>query len=398
MSASDRTEFSPHSDSDVEDGEREEEEGEEVQAREEQYVEAQPTPSLVMRLPPATSAAPAVSVNPAQPGLPLAVTILSSPGALLVVDDASTLMPAMFALYRGEGGERVRALYHSMLTEYKTNVDNAYMTQGTIKSALFVAFVELCCAFTAEPTEEVCAVIVDTTTAFMTSIRSLFKGEVERNLSKYESTARDSVSEQLHVATQLFPETCDTHAFRARASELDFFSVPAMALERDQMNMFVLMHEFAKSRDATFYNYAKFVQAQVVVATKEGSVYVAHIFLRYFIYTLMAVCRLAAFDYAKTREAFKDPNDTVANYYKYKIDSRLHSNFGDLCSYLLVKEFRFESHIRAEHQLYVTATSPPKPDPPRPVSSSAASMERFRPQMAIPTEDPAQQGGSCLML
>lgn len=350
------------------------------------------SPLLTMRLPPATSAPAATSSNPAQPGLPLAVMILSSPRTLLVVDDAATLVPAMFATYKGEGGERVRALYHSMLTEHKTNIDNAYTTQGNIKSALFVAFVELCCVFVAEPTEEVCDIIVDTTTAFMSSVRALFRSEMARDMTKFESSTRISVAEQLLVAKQLFPETYNTLTLM-HGKELDFLAMPAAIFEDNEMNIFVIMHEFAKAREAAFYTYAKFVQTQVVAAVKERSLYIAHVFLRYFIYTLVAVCRLAAFDFAKTREAFKDPDDTVVNYYKYKIESRLHRNFGDLCSHLLVKQLSFESHIQVEYQRYAAAIAPPKPAPP-----PQPPVERFRPQIAIPAEDPSQQGGSCLML
>lgn len=360
--------------------------------------EVAPSASMMMRLPPATITN---AINPAHPGLPLAVTILSSPDALLKVQDASTLVPPMFAQYKGQGGENVRAMYHSMLTEYKTNVDNAYTMHGKVKSAIFVAFVELCCAFTSEPTEKVCAIIVETTTEFMDRIRTLLKSPILTDLKEFQSAARDSISIQLDVAQRIFPQTFNTGLFQD--DFLDFLGVAdGLRVHEHQptgkagpTSMFMFMHAFAKYRETAFYTYAKFVQAQVATAVKEQNIYIGHLFIHYFIYTLLAVCRLSVFDFAKMREAFKESDDKVNAFYKYKINSQMHSNFGDLCSCMLAKPLGVEMNLRAEYKRYLAATAPvARPEP----AQAQPPVERYRPEMVMPVEDAAQQGGGCAIL
>lgn len=367
---------------------------------EEESVSSISVPALAMRLPPATStvavsprasssSSPVEPPPPPHTWLPLGVAILAAPNTLERFEDASAMIPSTFAEYKGPGGESVRAMYYSMLAEYRTNADDTYNTQGTIKTALFVTFLELCRAFTSEMSDEICNVITTVTMAFMGSIRGVFKTSVHSDLSQFQKAARDSVGAQLGVALQIFPDVIDLRSFGCDVR--NFLNVPS-AVVSEPTNMFRIMHEISKCRDCAFYTYAKFVQGQIVNATKDKQVYIAHIFLYYFIYTMVAVCRLTDFDYTKTREEFKNADDKAVAYYKHKINSQLHTSFGDLSSYLVIKQFNFETDIQLEYQRHVSAAMyrSTKPAP-------AASADKFQPQMEIPV-DPAQQGSSCLIL
>lgn len=348
------------------------------------------------KLPPATEM---VVASPTVNKLPLAVCLLSDPGMLLKVMDASSIVPRLFATYEGPGGERVRALYHSMLAEYKANAEDGFIAHGSVKCALFVAFIDLCCAFIPAATEEACSIVIETSLAFLGSVRALLKSEVHEVIKDYIRTEkRVPITDQVKLMERYFHVHFDTRQIIVGDSPLVLPARRAHS-DLDTRNMFAILHEHASSRDTSFFRHAQNVRDQVQRATSEKHMYVAHIFLRYFIYTLAAVSRLASADWQKITEVtHAESREDAEQYFKCKIDSRLRSNFDDLRSYMMSSQFAINDNVTAEYQLYADHSTP-RPRAPAPPSSSSSSASvrndrSFRPEMTIPDDTP-QQGGSC---
>lgn len=326
--------------------------------------------------------------------LPLAVKVLAQPDILTKTIDPAEFMPRMFAVHTGPGGERVRSLYYSMLAEYMTNVDDAYATHGVIKSALFISFVDLCCAFTPSPSDESCAIIAETTTAFMKSIRTLLKTNVYKSATDKVHLAGDgvSVTDQLSASAILFPEKCDTASFVQDA--LDFLVAPDYLYTTKSAFMYRVLFEYATTRNTPFYNYAHHVRAQLHVALREEKLFVANVFLRYFIYTVSAVCQLSVGDWSKAREMIKaDAENEAVSYFRCKIDSQMRGNFDDMCAYMLAPQSNLEERICVEYNRYVSCSRDALPSMTRP-----SPVERFRPEMTIPDDAVEKKSGVCSIL
>jgi hypothetical protein len=342
------------------------------------------------------------------PAIPLAVSILSTPGFLLTGDDVSKMIPEMFLTYDGPGGEAIRALFHSMLAEYKTNVDDNYAIHGSIKFALFVSFIEVCCAFTPSPTEEICAIVTCAAKAFMTSIRSLFKRDVYLVASGYtkESTVPRSIEEQVKVACTILHDEYDPTELNSPPLE----DIPFQLVLQDTSPtskrpkpMFLILHQYASTRETAVYMYAHNVRAQTTNALTERSIYTAHILLRYFIYTLAVLCRLAIFDWRDALQKVNGVQKTASDFIVHKINSTLCSNFNDLCVYFTSKQYGYEAKIREEYVRFSGSAVVEKSEAAQstPVASSRVTAQRsepFRPDMTMGGVAPVQQESGCLIL
>lgn len=323
--------------------------------------------------------------------LPLAVSILSDPERQLkeLLKSATMMVPEIFMKYNGAGGESLRALHHSVLAEYRANAEDTFVTQGSLKCALFVAFVDLCVSFTPEATEESCRIIHETARELLDSIRALFKSDARQVIEGYApSAAQKSIAEQLQVMTQFYTDRFDT---RRLVSDGTPMAMPAFQASPDgTMNIFMILHACAEARDTTFFRHARNVRDRVQMATQKTYIYVAGIFLRYFYFTLIAVCRLARADWQKTLTMIAaSTEEEAAIYFQCKIDSRLRSNFDDLCSYMLAAKYAIEPALVAEHARFQAHVRGDLPLPPPPAA------DRFRPQ---PFPEEAQQGSSCAIL
>lgn len=346
--------------------------------------EAPPSPRTVI------PAARVRSAASSHAGLPLAVSILSQPGLLLSVPDATRLVPPMFARYDGPGGELIRSRYYAMLAEYKANAEDGFMAHGNIKCALFVAFIDLCCAFTPEPSEEACLIIVELVDAFMKNIRALLKMDMRAGEYDYATAGSPMPTDrQLALLVRLFPELYDTRAFETEA--LPLLDVHLKKRGDAAMNMYIILHEYATVRGTAFFTHAQHVRDQILAATHARYMYVANIFLRYFIFTLTAVCRLAPKDWETARTLIPSSSGEHAiNYFKCKIDSHLRSNFDDLRAYMLSKQFLVEANLTAEYKRNVENRDAPPHD----------DDAKLRVQMDIPVDDAAhtQNSSVCLIL
>lgn len=342
------------------------------------------------------------------PTVPLAVSILSTPGFLMSSDDVSKMIPEMFLNYDGPGGETIRALFHSMLAEYRTNVDDNYSIHGSIKFALFVSFIEVCCAFTPKPTEEICTIVARAAKLFMASIRTLFKRDVYLVASGYtkESTAPRSIEEQVKIACTILHDEFNPHEFNSPSlDEIPFQLViqEVSSTPKRPKPMFLILHQYASTRETAVYMYANYVRAQTTNALTERSIYTAHILLRYFIYTLTALCQLAVFDWRDALQKVNDVQKTASDFIVHKINSTLYSNFNDLCVYLTSKQYGYEAKIREEYIRFSGNAVVEKSEAAQstPVASSRTTSprgEQFRPDMTMDGIAPVHQEGSCLIL
>lgn len=340
--------------------------------------------------------------------IPVAVGVLSAPGMILRQEDGTAMMPDMFVNYKGAGGETIRTLFHSMLAEYKANADDNYPTHGSVKFALFVSFVDVCCAFTPEPTEEVCLVITRTAKQFMASIRSLFKRDVYTAMSGYskEKTVVLPVEAQVETACSILSGDFDTsQLISPTASQIPLQLVTSDVLKPmgRPKNIFMVLHQYASERDTAVYMYANYVRTQVIEAVMANHIYTAHIFLRYFIYTVTALCNLAVHDWHATLAKVGNDSDTAVNFLSHKINSTLYSNFNDLCVYMTSKTHNYEGKISAEYTRFVGGSVAAL----KPASSAASSSrtpasetrkESFRPEINMPGVPPANVEGGCLIL
>lgn len=354
-------------------------------------------------MPPATRVRATASV-------PVAVSVLSTPGMLLRQEDVTAMMPEMFSSYKGPGGEEIRTLFHSMLAEYKANADDNYPTHGSIKFALFVSFIDVCCAFTPEPTEEICNVIVSSAKQFMHSVRSLFKRDVYTALSGYdrEKTSVKPVAEQVKIACTILAGDFDVRQLSSPSlGEVPLHLVTTEVLSPidKPKNIFLVLNQYASERSTAVYMYANYVRTQVTEALMARNVYIAHIFLRYFIYTVTALCHLVIHDWHYMLSKVKNDPETAMGFLSHKINSTLYSNFNDMCVYLTSKAHNYEGRISAEYTRFVegsvAALAPVRAassSAPAPASSVPARKESYRPEMNIPGGPPVQQEGGCIIL
>lgn len=371
--------------------------------------EADPLPpatSSRSKLPPATHVRATSFVNVLQPGVPLAVTILSSHDAVVRLNDISTVLPPLFANYDGPGGERARTFLHSIMAEVRATASYKYPTHAKVKFALFVGFIDLCCAFTPAPTEEICDIVVSTTTTFMDSIRVLCARDVYAPLKDYtHGTTQSVVEDQLATARTVFAEKYDARLLvNDDRVPLDWVLNDSPISNNGAVNMFDALHAYAESRETVFYAFAQYVRAEFASAFNHRFIYVAHIFLRYFIFAVTAVSRLIPCNWNHAIRNTVDGDQTfAAEALKNKIVTILHTNFVDLATYMGSEAHGFEGKFVADFRRFSDYKSAPRALHPiaassEPIDQSLPTKKPFRPQMNIPIDDAAQQSSSCLML
>lgn len=354
-----------------------------------------------LKLPTATRSITASSI-------PIAVRILTEPGTFLKTENIATMLPQAFINYKGPGGEEIRALFHSMLAEYKTNVDDNYPTHGSLKLSFFVSFIDVCCAFVREPNEEICTIIARTARAFIKSIRILFKQDVYLSMESFakKSAVSASVEDQVKVASSILNVDYDVDEICVPALDgvpLSFVAPELNASPHKTMNMFMILHRYASSRDTVVYTYAHFVRDKVTQSLMERNIFTAHIFLRYFIYTLTALCQLAAHDWHDTLKKVNNATDTTMEFLTYKISSALYSNFSDVCVFMMSKAYNYETKISAEYARFSMDSTAALSVPIHAASSSSLSRsapaemrkEPFMPKIDMGIEKPQGSDAWC---
>ena len=363
-----------------------------------------PPPSPRSKLPPATHIRATSFMNPMNPGIPLAVTILSTQESIARLGDIARVLPPLFANYDGPGGERARTFLHSIVAEVRATASYKYPTHASVKLALFVGFIDLCCAFTPAPTEEICDIVVSTASAFMDNIRLLCARDVYTPLKKYtSSTSQGTVNDQITAARIVFDEKYNTRLLlNDDRVPLEWILQDSPIFNNESANMFDILHAYAENRDTVFYAYAQYVRAELAAAFNHRFVYVAHVFLRYFIFAVTVVSRLIPYNWNHAIKNTVDGDQIfAAEALKNKIVTILHTNFVDLCTYMgseahgfegkFVVDFRrFSDYENNREKMALASSSTP--------AETLQPTKSFRPTMSIPVDDTAQQASGCLML
>lgn len=365
----------------------------------------QPPPSPRSKLPSATQIRTSSFLNTINPGVPLAVTILSSHDSITRLSDMSKVLPPMFANYDGPGGERARTFLHSIMAEVRATASYKYPTHANVKFALFVGFVDLCCAFTPAPTEEICDIVVSTTTAFMDNIRALCARDVYTPLKEYgRASAHSAISDQVAVARAVFAEKYDARVLlNDDRVPLEWIVADSPLFGNRVANMFEILHTYAENRDTVFYAYAQYVRAELAGAFNRRYIYVSHIFLRYFIFAVTAVSRLIPCNWNHAIKNTVDGDQVfAAEALKNKIVTVLHTNFVDLSTYMGSEAHGFEAQFVTDFRRYSGYKSTLELQSPAASSVIEPNVDQptksFRPKISMPVEDAAQQSSGCLML
>jgi len=280
-------------------------------------------------------------------------TALVMPERIDMYEDATPFIPEVFRHYSEMGGEQLRLVFHNALIEFKTNVADHYETRGCIKFSLIISFLEMCSKFTPHLDDHLCSAIMLHVKSFSKSIQGVLTASVATTTGeRFALYTALTQEEQFKLAEKLFPARCDCSIYETNHTPIQL----ALPKSNDvSQTMFRILVRYMME-DTALKAYACRVLDKLTAAINNKSIYIAHIILRYFIYTVGVLQTLIVADWRAMMISVGNVESTAIEHMGYKISTVL-CGFDYLCAHMLHKQNDFDTKITNEY-LRLNAKTP----------------------------------------